>query len=187
MMFLVSKANGISLPSIEKSLLENSQVIHYIFSIMLDLFTEFEAVLDILEQHEIEYAVCGGLAVTFYAQPRFTQDIDILIAADDCERCKEILLPLGFKFFSSPMPIAKGAIEIHKLTKIEVESGEYIFLDLIVPISRKIQQVLADRVRQIWQNKKIWVVSREGLITMKESTKRPQDQLDLDALKKGKK
>ncbi len=150
---------------------------------MLDLITEFEAVVEALEQDQIKYAVCGGLAVSFFAQPRLTQDIDILLLLAQVERCKEILRPLGFQFLSSPMRFGNDAVEVHKMTKIEPGGRDYLFLDLIASLSPFAQQVLSERVRLSWKSKPVWVVSRDGLIKLKEAAKRPKDLLDLDALR----
>jgi hypothetical protein len=147
------------------------------------LYTEFEAALEVLEQHQINYAVCGGLAVTLLAQPRLTQDIDILVHPDDCDKGKTILLPLGFKFFSTPMRFDNDTVEVHKLTKIEIGGNDYLFLDLVVAISPFSQKILTERIRLSWRNKQIWIVSREGLIKLKESSKRPKDLLDLETLR----
>lgn len=150
---------------------------------MLDLHIEFEKVLETLEQHQINYALCGGLAVTVLAQPRFTEDIDILVSPQDCERCKAVLLPLGFKFFSTPMRFDSDFVEVHKLTKIDAETNDYIFLDVVSSISLSAQEILKNRIRLPWQDKQVWVVSRDGLIKLKENSKRPKDQLDIAALK----
>jgi hypothetical protein len=152
---------------------------------MLDLYTEFEAVIDVLEQHQINYAVCGGLAVSFFAQPRLTQDIDILLAPAECDRCKEILLPLGFQFLSTPMRFDNEAVEVHKLAKFETGGTDYVFLDLVAGISPPVQQILAERIRLSWKGKLVWVVRRDGLIKLKETAKRPKDLLDLDTLREG--
>ncbi len=53
---------------------------------MLDLTQEFEAVLVALAGHGIEYAVCGGLAMSIHGYPRSTVDIDLLILPEDEER-----------------------------------------------------------------------------------------------------
>lgn len=150
---------------------------------MLDLYTEFEAVIEALEQQQIDYAVCGGLAVSFFAQPRLTQDIDVLLAPAECERCKEILLPFGFQFLSTPMRFDNDAVEVHKLTKFETGGNDYVFLDLIAAISPPVQKILAERIRLSWKDKPVWVVSREGLIKLKETAKRPKDLLDLESLR----
>ncbi len=150
---------------------------------MLDLYVEFEKVLDALEQHQINYALCGGLAVTLFSHPRLTDDIDILLFPGDCERVKTMLHSLGYKFFSTPMRFENDFIEVHKLTKIDPVINDYIFLDVVSAISPGAQEVLKGRIRLPWQDKQVWVVSREGLITLKENAKRPKDQLDIAALK----
>lgn len=149
---------------------------------MLDLYVEFEAAIETLEHEQVNYALCGGLAVAFFTLPRFTQDIDILIAPEETERGKAILLPLGFKFFSTPMRFDKDAVEVHRLTKIEQSSGDHLFLDLIAAISPETRSILAARIRSTWNEKPIWVVSRAGLIELKKTANRPKDLLDLDAL-----
>jgi hypothetical protein len=39
----------------------------------------FGGVVDILEAMEVEYLIWGGVAVVMYGEPRFTQDMDIVI------------------------------------------------------------------------------------------------------------
>ena len=46
---------------------------------MLD---EFKELLSIFNARNVRYLVVGGHAVSLHAQPRFTQDLDILIASD---------------------------------------------------------------------------------------------------------
>jgi hypothetical protein len=74
-------------------------------------------------------------------------------------------------------------VEVHKLTKIEPDTGDYIFLDLISAISTFSQEILSQRRRLDWKGRQLWIVSREGLIKLKEAAKRPKDILDLDNLK----
>ena len=42
----------------------------------------FGGVIDVLEAVGAKYAIWGGLAVVVYGEPRFTQDMDILLAAN---------------------------------------------------------------------------------------------------------
>jgi len=45
----------------------------------MDILEELKELIKKLNQEEIEYALCGGLAMAIYALPRATLDIDILI------------------------------------------------------------------------------------------------------------
>src|SRR5208283_3459733 len=46
------------------------------------MFDEFKELLSIFNARNVRYLVVGGYAVSLHAQPRSTQDIDILIASD---------------------------------------------------------------------------------------------------------
>ncbi len=150
---------------------------------MLSLFDEFELIISTLEREQIPYAVCGGLAYGLHVEPRATKDIDLLLVADDVERVKKALLPCGYKFFSTPMFFANSQIELHKLTKIEQGSGDYLFLDLLVIRSPLWEKVWENRIRLLYKDKPVWVVSREWLIWMKMLRSSPQDLVDIQNLK----
>ncbi|MDQ3175891.1 MAG: hypothetical protein M3Q91_19625 [Acidobacteriota bacterium] len=45
----------------------------------LDLYDELRKLIGLLDEHEIDYALCGGLAMAIHARPRSTIDIDMLI------------------------------------------------------------------------------------------------------------
>jgi hypothetical protein len=42
----------------------------------------FKEVLSTLNTHRVKYLVVGAYAVSIYAQPRATKDLDILVKAD---------------------------------------------------------------------------------------------------------
>jgi len=43
------------------------------------------AILPILERLEVPYLLTGGIAATLHGRPRFTQDIDIVIAPTESQ------------------------------------------------------------------------------------------------------
>ena len=63
---------------------------------MLDLYEEFKSIVAALKEHEIEYAVCGGLAMAVHGHPRATVDIDLLILAESFEEAKSVVRGLGY-------------------------------------------------------------------------------------------
>lgn len=46
------------------------------------MFEDFKDLLSAFNDHNVKYLIVGGYAVSFYAQPRFTKDLDIFIKAD---------------------------------------------------------------------------------------------------------
>ena len=53
---------------------------------MLDLYDELRNLIAALDEHEIQYALCGGIAMAIYNRPRATVDIDLLIGEDSLSK-----------------------------------------------------------------------------------------------------
>lgn len=53
---------------------------------MADLLVELAQITGALEDEQIEYAVCGGLALTILGFSRATFDIDVLIREESLQR-----------------------------------------------------------------------------------------------------
>lgn len=45
----------------------------------MNVFEEFKRLVAELQKQAVRYALVGGVAMAFYAEPRFTRDIDILL------------------------------------------------------------------------------------------------------------
>lgn len=67
------------------------------------MFEEFKELLSIFNARKVRYLVVGGYAVSLYAQPRSTQDVDILIASD-AENARAVYGAL--QDFGAPFPVA---------------------------------------------------------------------------------
>jgi hypothetical protein len=148
----------------------------------MELFEEFTQLISELEKENIEYALCGGLAMSVYAFPRATLDIDILIEPETLEKAKGIAKRLGFTFDAGLMKFKDGAIQIYRLTKVSPSSSDTLTLDILL---------LTPEIKEVWETKQIlsWdqgelpVVSPEGLIKLKSMRLSGQDQDDIKNLK----
>jgi hypothetical protein len=149
---------------------------------MLDLYDEFKAIIGALSQRQVDYAVCGGLAMAVYGLARATVDIDLLIAGDDFERVKAAVQPLGYVIEAQPMTFARGAVEIRRLSKIDKETGIVLSLDLLL-VTPQIEEVWRSRTEVVWENDKLKIVSREGLIGLKSIRASGQDLDDIKRLR----
>lgn len=148
---------------------------------MLDLYEELSRLVAALEKHQIDYALCGGIAMAVHDRPRATVDIDLLIAADSLDELIEISKRLGYTIRGLDMAFANDAIEIRRVSKIDNDTGIVLSLDLLL-ITPQIQHVWDSRVQADWEGGKLTVVSREGLIALKKLSGRPQDLADISAL-----
>lgn len=144
-----------------------------------DLFTELIAITDAFEAGGIPYALCGGLAVAIHGAPRFTKDLDLVIRPEDADSAKEVAKALGFVAESLPMRF-KATGEMHRVIKF-AESGEILMLDLLL-VGEQLQSVWDARERLETEGHSLWVVSRQGLTSMKLAAGRPIDLLDVQRL-----
>ena len=147
---------------------------------MFDLFNEFRSLVAAFHRNQIDYALCGGLAMAIYGRARATVDIDILLLSDSLDAAKNIARELGYNI-RGLVSFAKSAIEIRRLSKIDSESGQVLSLDFLL-VTPQIQEVWDRRVKAEWQDGTISVVSREGLIALKSLRNSVQDEADIAVL-----
>ena len=133
-----------------------------------------------LDAAGIAYALVGGLAVSVYAVPRATEDVDILLARDDLARAVERLATLGFRQAGAPMSVAGGRLDIQRLIKIE--DTDLVPLDLLLPNDAALAALLTSRQIIAWQEGHLSIVSLEGLRALKRLRGSAQDRADLEAL-----
>jgi len=148
--------------------------------VALDLQAELRGIVQALDAAGIAYALVGGLAVSIYAAPRATEDVDILLARGDLSRAVERLAPLSFRRAGAPMSVAKGRLEIQRLIKIE--GTDLVPLDLLVPNDAGLASLLMDRQSIEWQEGRLSIVSLAGLRALKRLRGSSQDRADLEAL-----
>ncbi|RKX76828.1 MAG: hypothetical protein DRP87_10865 [Spirochaetes bacterium] len=148
----------------------------------MDILEELKNLIAKLNEENIEYALCGGLAMAVYALPRATLDIDLLIDESSLERTTRAVYDLGFTLKAEPMEFHGGKIHIHRLSKIEPGTGETLILDLLI-VTPELKSVWNKRMEVEWEHGNISVVSPEGLILLKSFRNSGQDKDDIDFLR----
>jgi hypothetical protein len=141
---------------------------------------DFKELLKIFEKHNIRYLIVGGYAVMKYSEPRFTKDIDVLIATDQ-ENAKSVYLAL--KEFGAPLENIDSDDFAHEGYFYQMGRPP-----LRVDIMMSIPGIDFDRA---WKNRevvelgdlKLFFISRSDLIHAKEESGRLQDKIDIEKLK----
>ncbi len=146
----------------------------------LDLHDELRGIVKALNAAEIPYALVGGLAVSIYAQPRATEDVDLLLAREDLGRAIERLESLGFRRAGTLMSVAARRLDIQRLIKID--GTDLVPIDLLVPNEPALAALLADRNVIAWEGERLSIVSLPGLRILKQLRGSSQDVADLEAL-----
>jgi hypothetical protein len=65
----------------------------------MNIHPDFEELLRLLEEHDIEYMIVGGYAVAYHGFPRFTKDIDLFfrLTSENAIRLRQALVVFGFR------------------------------------------------------------------------------------------
>jgi hypothetical protein len=136
---------------------------------MFDLAEELNSIRNALSERGIEYALCGGMAIAIYGFVRATVDLDLLVKREDVGVINDAAASLGY------------IIDAKRASKIDAADGDSLVLDLMV-VDDETRQVWNERKVVIWREKPLSVVSRGGLITLKQRRGTLQDFADIDRL-----
>jgi len=148
---------------------------------MIDLLVELRKLISLLDENDIDYALCGGLAMGVHGRARATVDIDLLILWESMSEALGIANTLGYNIRGKDLSFANGAVEIRRVSKIDPEDGELLSLDLLLA-TPDIRDVWESREQVEWEGGKLTVVSVSGLIALKQLRRSYQDLADIEAL-----
>ncbi|SRR5437867_1886121 len=151
---------------------------------MIDIVDELRALVAKLDEQKIEYALCGGMAMAVHQKPRMTIDIDLLIQEGSLAKAMTVAKELGYTILGMDMTFANGAVEIRRVSKVDREAGDLLSLDFLL-VTPEVRAVWDSRVESEWEGGTLSIVSREGLIALKQLRRSGQDLDDIKALQEG--
>lgn len=141
---------------------------------------DFKDLFAALNDAGAKYLLVGGYAVAFHGQPRFTKDLDIWVEASP-ENAVRVIDAL--KLFGAPLAT---------LTPADLTQPDLIFqigippnrIDVLTSIDGvTFTEAWIAREQTIYGDQPVPVIGRVQLIQNKQASGRPQDLLDLKALK----
>ncbi len=135
-----------------------------------DLQLTLADVVTVLLARQVEFHLTGGLASSFYGEPRFTQDIDIVIRVASGDSLDQLIAELSRKFIVDRAAIEdavrrRGIFQaLHEETMIKVDfhvgeaitgeldrsKNEEILAGVVVPLVSKEDAILS---KLIWISK----------------------------------
>lgn len=146
----------------------------------MDLFAELAALTHALSVANVDYALCGAVALAIHGAPRATKDIDILLREEDLPRLRDVARENGFDVEALPMTFSSSGVTVRRFTKLH--AGESLMLDVLL-VGDPLKAVFETRVELPFEGGSLWVVSRQGLVTLKLAAARAQDLVDVQRLK----
>lgn len=150
----------------------------------MKLRTELLQITQCLDDAGIDYGLCGGLAVAAHGYPRLTKDIDLLIEESSVDSSHKALAKIEYDLASGLIPFDTGTSSERRLYRVsKAEGRELVTLDLLV-VTPVFQEVWTTRELVEIDSRAIKIVSRDGLIKMKQIAGRLQDLADIEALER---
>ena len=145
---------------------------------------DYEELLKLFDKHKIKYCIIGAFAVAFYAKPRYTKDIDILVEPS-YENGKNIIDALKEFGFGSLKLSAQDFTQEKQIIQLGYEP---VRIDLITSIEGVgFDEIWKHRKHSNYGKQKVFFIGIDELIKNKKKSKRKQDQADLEILSAAKK
>ena len=142
---------------------------------------DFKELLNLFKKHEVRYLIIGGYAVMRYTEPRFTKDLDLLVAVDE-ENARAVYTAL--KEFGAPL---------QNLSPDDFAEEGYFYQMGSPPLRVDVlMSIPGVSFAEAWQNREtvkvaetdMQFISKADLIKAKRASGRPQDLLDLGNLER---
>jgi hypothetical protein len=147
----------------------------------MNVFEEFKRLVLELERQKVRYALVGGVAVAFYTEPRFTQDIDLLVEAEDFEKIKGILENKGYFESAAPWTFRNVAIELHRFLKVAAPEDE-MMIDILIAKDDEVKRIIQDALEADSEEGRVMVANKKDLIWLKRTRDSKQDEVDIEKL-----
>jgi hypothetical protein len=142
---------------------------------------DYEELLELFNKNNVKYCIIGAYALAFYARPRYTKDIDILVE-NSIENARRILNALNEFGFGLLQLSEQDFTESGQIIQLGYEP---VRIDLITSIRGiDFQQIWENRVTGQFGKQQVFLIGMDDLITSKKISHRRQDQADLEMLQK---
>ena len=145
----------------------------------MKLEKDFEEFIALLNAHKVKYVVVGAYAVSFYARPRNTGDIDFFV--DNSESNISSLFKVLRDFGFDSLNVSHE--DLQKEDTVLQLGYEPVRIDIMTGISGlTFEEVYERRVAGKLGSEEVYFISLEDLITNKKASDRTKDQADAELL-----
>jgi hypothetical protein len=141
--------------------------------------SDFNELLNLLNEAQVRYLVVGGYAVIEHTEPRYTKDFDIWISADR-ENAERVFATL--KKFGAPL----AGIKVDDFTNPDLVyhmGRPPVRIDVLMGLKGlDFETSWRDRIASTYGDASTQFLSPQDLIINKRLVGRPQDLTDVEAL-----
>ncbi|MEO6773829.1 MAG: nucleotidyl transferase AbiEii/AbiGii toxin family protein [Kofleriaceae bacterium] len=155
--------------------------------------SDFDAIFVALQVAHVRYLVVGGVAVVLHGSPRFTADLDLVIALDGAN-IRAAISALGALGYTSRAPVPVEQLAEPAMRRLWIEEKHLVVfslwspahpateIDIFVEEPFPFDEAYARGTRADLGTSSVTVASIPDLIALKRQAGRPKDLLDIEAL-----
>jgi predicted nucleotidyltransferase len=147
----------------------------------MDLHPDFKDLLAEFARSKVSYAILGGYAVGYYAKPRATKDLDLLLSGADDNLARAAT---ALAVFGAPANVVES-VRALKPTEIAYLGTEPVRVDLLRSADGiETESVIARAKLVVLDGLSVSLIALDDLIANKRASARPQDLADVAALER---
>lgn len=135
--------------------------------------------LELLNKNNVNYIVVGAWAVALHGRPRYTKDIDVLIARNPTN-AKNIVTAINEFGFGAVGLGEEDFLKPNFVIQLGFEPNRIDILTAITGVT--FAEVEKNKITKYFQNIPVPLISRADLIKAKQAAGRPQDLADIASL-----
>lgn len=141
----------------------------------------FLDLLQLFDAHKVKYLIIGGYAVSYYAEPRYTKDLDFWI---ECSGVNGRRIIAALEEFGAPL--ASITAKDFATPGVAYTAGlPPLRFDILTRVKgADFKTAYENRLRTSLNGIPVHYVPLEVLIELKKAAGRPQDKVDISQLKK---
>ena len=141
---------------------------------------DYEELLQLFNKHSVRYCIAGSYALAYYARPRYTKDMAIMVeySPENARRIMTALREFGF----GSLPLSEQ--DFTEPGQIIQLGYEPVRIDLITSIKgMDFEKIWENRSYGQYGRQQVFFIGLNDLIESKKKANRSQDRVDLEVLK----
>jgi hypothetical protein len=146
----------------------------------MNVFDEFSRIIKHVEEQKIQYVLVGGVALAFYVEPRFTQDIDVLLVPEDFLKVKIILEENRYFESAEPWTFTNTPLTLHRFFK--AVDNDQMIIDVLIAGNNKHLEIIKNALIAKGEHGIVHIANKLDIIWLKKQRNSLQDQADIERL-----
>jgi hypothetical protein len=146
----------------------------------MEVQKDFKELLELLNRHEAKYVIVGAYALAFYGHPRYTGDLDILIAPEIDNANKIINAIKEFGLVLKNLK-AEDFLISERVIQLGISPLRIDILTSLTGLTWK--QIFSNKMQGEYAGVPVYFIGKEELKINKKALGRHKDLADLESIK----